>query len=79
MSHPAVEISLVITSIFIGGWIIGKGYVKHRNKFVMTIFTFSAIVLTAYGIFFHDHSSIMSTIGSVGMVISYLLNWRASH
>ena len=78
-SNPLVEFSLISISIIFGVLVISKGYAKHKKGLIVFLFTSSALLLLIFGLILQDHTSIYHTLGSVGIAISFLLNWMTQH
>ncbi len=78
-SNPFVEFSLISISVVFGVLIIRKGYAKHKQLPIVWLFGTSSIILIVFGLILHNHTSILHTIGGVGIALSFLLNWKAQH
>lgn len=78
ITNPIIEITLIVVSILFGFSVIKKGYSNHNKKAIFALFIASSIFLLVFGIIIHDHESPISSIGGVGIALSFLLNWKAN-
>lgn len=78
IQNPLIEFSLIAVSILIGFPVIKKGYANHSKKYILVLFAVSALFLITFGIIFHSHESSISSIGGIGIALSFFLNWRAN-
>ena len=79
VSTPAFEGIMVILAISIGLYSVGSGYLKsHRQWYPLLILGLGILILLASNAtgLDHDIEHIMIAIGSLGIVVAHLLNWR---
>lgn len=78
-SNPYVEFSLISISVVFGFLIIRKGYSNHQQLPIVLLFGVSSVLLILFGLILHDCSSLFHSAGSIGVAVSFLLNWKAQH
>jgi len=77
ITNPFIEITLILVSVVFGYSVIKKGYLNHSKKSIVALFVISSIFLIVFGIIIHDHESPISSIGRIGIALSFLLNWKS--
>jgi len=77
ITNPYIEITLILISILFGFSVIRKGFLKHKNRSIVLLFLASSVFLVFFGIIIHDHNSPVSSIGGIGIALSFLFNWKA--
>jgi len=77
IANPMIEITLILISIGFGFTVIKKGYLSHQKKYIPFIFLVSSLFLLIFGIVLHNHESSISSIGGIGIALSFILNWKA--
>lgn len=68
-----IENGLIIGSLLIAYFFIGRDYKMHFHKGPVVLLTVSTAFLLL-NVFYHNHA--LSILGSVAMASAYLLNWR---
>lgn len=78
ITNPLIEFSLIAISILFGFTVIRKGFSIHGKLHIVFLFIASSSFLILFGVIFHNHESLIGSLGGIGLAISLLLNWRAS-
>lgn len=75
-----LELTTILISAGVGGFAIYKGFLIHKNKWVVLLFL-SGIGLMLVGNFFHKESAEYASkiVGALLLLICHLINLKKSH
>jgi hypothetical protein len=78
LTHPAIEITVIALSMFIGVTSLLQGYRKHHGKFTALLILIAgfAMILAGHFVLPEPYGELAIPSGAGTVAIAHLVNWR---